>query len=124
MFRFPPNPTLRMLDGRFMKRFIAFSVVVGALITGHAHAERMTLTGSDFLSACSKSESDWIGFCHGYVQGVFDSSPSGEICAPPGTTRAKLVGMIVQEIEEDPDLRSTSAAPLVRIILQKAYPCQ
>lgn len=86
-------------------------------------AAEMVLTGGDFLSSCSQPNSEWIGFCHGYVQGVFDNTPSGEFCVPPGTTRADLVGRIVIALTEEPKLQDAKAASVVRLTLQKAYPC-
>jgi hypothetical protein len=35
-----------------------------------AQDSKMHLMGTDFLSACSHADPEWIGFCHGYVQAV------------------------------------------------------
>lgn len=107
-----------------MRLYVAAAATAFVLLTGIAHADRATLTADAFLSACTRPDPDWIDFCHGYVQGIFDTSPNGEICPPSGATRAKLVGLIVQEIADDPDLQAISAATHVRSTLQKAYPCR
>lgn len=84
------------------------------------------LTGADFLSACSKPEPDWIGFCHGYVQAVHDgvARPDEDFCPPSGTTRAEIVGTVVRQLTSAPDLQSLNAASVVYATLMKAYPCR
>jgi hypothetical protein len=105
-------------------RIYAMVACALALSAGDAQAARMTLDGSDFVSACSRPDPDWISFCHGYVQAAFDSAPNGEICAPAGTTRATLVGVVMKQLDADADLQSVNASSVVRLSLQRAYPCR
>ena len=69
---------------------------------------------------------EWIGFCHGYVQAVFDGvrSPGDEICAPDSLTRAKIVGAVVLQLSENPQLREFNAASVVYAVLLKTFPCR
>ncbi len=85
----------------------------------------MYLTGDVFLEACSTTETAWIGFCNGYVQGVYDSlSESDEgLCVPAGTTRAEIVGVVVQHLANTSDLQTLRAAAIVHATLSKSYPC-
>lgn len=85
----------------------------------------MYLTGADFLSACIRPEVEWISFCNGYVQAVFDGfSRSGEkFCLPAGTARASVVDNIVNHLETNPNLQSARAANVVYAYLVVTYPC-
>jgi hypothetical protein len=90
-----------------------------------ARSPEDALTGSDFLSACSKPEPDWIGFCHGYVQGIHDgvTQPEDDFCPPAGTTRADMVGIVVRQLKATPSLQGLNAASVVYAVFLKAYPC-
>jgi Rap1a immunity proteins len=91
-----------------------------------AQDSKMFLMGTDFLSACSRADPDWVGFCHGYVQAVYDGMrrPGEDICAPPGTSRADIVGAVVRQLTAIPDLRNLRAYSVVYAILLKAFPCR
>ena len=97
-----------------------------AMSAASAQASKMMLTGADFQAACSRPDPEWIGFCHGYVQAVFDSvrTPGEEICAPDDLTRAEIVGIVVQHLTKTPSLQSLNAASVVFGALQNAYPCR
>lgn len=86
----------------------------------------MHLTGADFLSACSRPDPDWISFCHGYVQAVFDGMklPGRQFCLPAGATRAEIVGTVVDYLAAVPDLQSLNAASVVETVLLKTYACE
>ena len=75
---------------RVVSLIVGLSVAVWA---GEAIARDPSamLTGDGFLTACSKPDPEWIGFCHGYVQAVYDGLivPGEDFCLPPGFTRAK-----------------------------------
>ena len=90
-----------------------------------AHGSGMTLTGGEFLEACTRPDSAWINFCNGYVQAVFDgaSESANAICAPAGLTRAKIVGAVVDRLTAAPELQEFNAALVVHAFLIKAYPC-
>lgn len=86
----------------------------------------MTLTGRDFLSACSRPDPEWISFCHGYVQAVVDGvrHPTERPCLPDGLTRARIVSVVVVRLNAMPDLREINAASVVYGILTREFPCQ
>ena len=85
----------------------------------------MTMTGKEFLAACSKPDPEWIGFCHGYVQAVYDGVfvPGEDFCPPNGLTRAKIVGMVVGELQAMPSIQDRNAAFIVYVVLADAFPC-
>ena len=66
-----------------------------------AQGSKVTLTGADFLSACTRPDPEWISFCHGYVQAIVDEErrPSEALCPPAGTTRAKIVDSVVAQLQ-------------------------
>jgi hypothetical protein len=82
--------------------------------------------GVDFLNACTRTESDWIGFCHGYVQAIYDSvvERGARICVNEGQTRARIVGNIVQELIDKPELQEENAASVVSDFLSENFPCR
>ena len=113
----------------------ALIAVVSALASApHARsqAREMQMTGADFLLACSRPDSEWIGFCHGYVQAIFDAAPvfdearqSGRgVCAPSGLTRAAIVGAVVRHLTSTRELQSRNAATVVYAVLLVEYPCR
>ena len=53
---------------------IAIAAIPAALVLYTATVQDITvvLTGAKFLQACSDTEPERIGFCHGYVQAVLD----------------------------------------------------
>ncbi len=101
------------------------AILISAASEANAQSSKTTLTGADFLSACTRADMDWINFCNGYVQAVVDGVVRPEdICLPAGTTRAKLVGVVVEQLMASPDLLKLNAASAVNSVLQKAYRCQ
>ena len=83
----------------------------------------MKLSAADFLSVCSRLDLEWISFCHGYVQGIYDGMVLG-VCMPAGTTRATIVGAVVNQLTAMPDLKSVTAASAVYAVLPKTFPCR
>ena len=67
----------------------------------------------------------WVGFCNGYVQGIYDSlSASNEgLCIPAGTARAAIVEMVVRQLTNRSELKEAQAAVVVHAALAKSYPC-
>jgi len=104
--------------------FFVLIFVTGLSLSDAAAEQQMFLSGDDFLSACSRPDPDWINFCHGYVQAAFDSAPNGEICPSSSTTRASLVGAVVQHLRAREEQRTLNAASVVRLVLRDAYPCR
>ena len=91
-----------------------------------AQDARMVLTGTEFLSACSRPDPEGIGFCHGYAQAVFDVAQQNEktLCAPPGLTRATIVGAVVERLSAVEELRAISAWAVVYGSLLSMFPCR
>jgi hypothetical protein len=104
---------------------IGMAIFAGMATDADAREHEAVLRGESFLSACSNPEPDWIGFCHGYVQAVHDGvvRPGEDFCPPAGTTRADMVGIIVRQLMEAPNLKHVNAASVVYATLLKAYPC-
>lgn len=100
--------------------------IAAALLAGGAQASKVTLTGKDFLTACSRPDPEWISFCHGYVQAVVDGvrHPDRQHCVPAGYTRAKLVGLVTDQLHAIPDLQKNNAASVVFAVLVNAFPCR
>lgn len=105
---------------------LAAVTVLALATTASAQDSRTMMSGADFLSACSRPDPEWIGFCHGYVQAVVDGvrAPRESFCAPGGTTRAEIVGAVVDQLTKTPDLQKLNAASVVYSVLVKAYPCR
>ena len=105
---------------------LSFLAVASLAAPAEARNSKVTMTGADFLSACSRADPDWIGFCHGYVQAIVDEErrPSEAICPPAGTTRAKIVGNVVAHLKASPKLQELNAAAVVHAVLRKSFPCQ
>src|SRR5215211_563210 len=110
-----------------MKRLIiaAFTITAVSLPQATAADSRTMLSGADFLSACSRPDPEWIGFCHGYVQAVVDGvrRPGERLCVPAGTTRAKIVGDVVLYLTAETELQRFNAASVVSAVLLEAFPC-
>ncbi len=100
---------------------IAFSSVT----TNAARDTEMSLTGRAFLEACSKPDPEWISFCHGYVQAVYDgvTYPGEDLCVPLGTSRAEIVGLVVRGLTVVPSMQGANAANVVYAVLRTAFPC-
>ncbi|WP_424993702.1 Rap1a/Tai family immunity protein [Oceaniradius stylonematis] len=70
-------------------------------------------------------DESWISFCHGYVQAVADGPHFDENghCIPLGTTRADLVGQVVQILQANEGLHGLGAYSVVYAAFATAYPC-
>jgi hypothetical protein len=98
-------------------------------VVANANANERTgiqLTGAEFLSACSRPDPEWIGFCHGYVQAVIDGMrrPGEDFCPPAGTTRATIVDAVVRQLTATPDIQRLNAASIVYAVILKTYHCE
>ena len=106
------------------RSWLPAALLVLALATSAAAANGQ-LNGADFLSACTRPDPDWIGFCHGYVQAVYDGveAPGKPLCIPEGQTRADRVGLVVGQLERSPEMRELNAAAVVYAVLYQQFPC-
>lgn len=105
----------------------AFTAAAVVLLAAHwssavqARNSRTSLSAATFLDVCTRPDNDWISFCHGYVQGIFDSTE--DACPRPGTTRASIVGLIVDRMTKHPEIMDGEAATVVRSVLRYEFPC-
>ena len=103
----------------------ALATTLSSVAASAARDTEMSLTGREFLEACSKPDPEWISFCHGYVQAVYDgvTYPGEDLCVPLGTSRAEIVGTVVRSLTEIPSTQGANAANVVYSVLRTAYPC-
>ena len=113
---------------RSIKSLLATLVVTTGLVVPSLAAQNsgMMLTGAEFLKACTRPDMEWISFCNGYVQAVFDGAHGvgRGICAPSTLTRTKIVVAVVQALTAKPALKKLNAADVVFDVLYRAFPCQ
>ena len=104
---------------------IRYAVALAAMLLPVPVEAQPHLKGSEFLSACTIPEQEWIGFCHGYVQAVFDGirRPGENYCVPEGVTRAQIVGDVVTMLASTPATEDLSAYSVVYAVLLQRYPC-
>ena len=83
------------------------------------------LSTQDWHDACTRTDQNWISFCHGYIQAVVDSYKENEICIDPSAaTRAKLVGIVDLFLRKNPEYKIGRAFGQIKNILKLAYPCK
>ena len=111
-----------------MTRLAAILIVIAsqALSMPAVAQDSMHLTGAEFLSACTRASPEWISFCHGYVQAIFDGPrrPGEDICPPVGITRTMILETVVRRLVESPDIDDVNASSVVYAVLLKDYPCK
>ena len=116
--------------------FGALLLMVSLVVSGAVAQDRdQTLSAEELLTACSREDPEWIGFCHGYIQAISDAfyehesvgGRSGAICPPPGTSRADLAGAFVRNglrhLRENDDLTKAHAASVVYATFVTEFPC-
>jgi len=81
------------------------------------------LSGADLLKVCTIADSEWIGFCNGYLQAAFDATGGKGICAPKGVTRNQLFDIIIPKLKNSPDLLELNATSVIDAVLRQAFPC-
>ena len=111
--------------------------LVMALI-GITGAQASFKSGNDLLSDCGQKDSLHLGECLGYVTGVADSIDGpmkysaqlkkGVIvrpraCLRDGVTAGQVRDVVVNWLEENPQLRDMSANSAVEFALSQAFPC-
>jgi len=65
-----------------------------------------------------------LSFCQGYLAAVADfANFMGVVCAPQGTSVGQLVDIVIKELKETPEIRSSPALLLTLITLEKTFPC-
>jgi hypothetical protein len=86
----------------------------------------LVLTGADFVSVCSRPNPEWIGFCHGYVQAVFDVAEQNPktFCMPPNVSNTTIIGDVIQRILAINELQKFNASAVVYGIMASMYSCR
>ncbi|MGF1629167.1 MAG: Rap1a/Tai family immunity protein [Kiloniellaceae bacterium] len=109
------------------KKFLAMVVIAVPLtsVSAQAQPDTQSLTGEEWLAACTIADPEWIGFCHGYVQAVFDGfrRPDEEFCVPQNVTKAQIVEDAIAVLINMPETRELRAYSLVYAVLMRKYPC-
>lgn len=82
------------------------------------------LTGNDLLQRITSDNPGMKSIALGYVGGVTDSLGGDIFCPPEGVTLAQAVDMVRKWLSDNPEHRHMSAAVLVAVILQRAWPCR
>ena len=82
------------------------------------------LTGNDLLQRIGSDNPGLRNIALGYVGGVTDALGGDVFCAPEGVTLAQAVDMVRKWLTDNPEHRHMSAAVLVAVILQRAWPCR
>ena len=116
---FPSKPMTT--KGQCMKRLILAALTIAFVSLPAFAGSKTTLSGADFLSACTRADLEWISFCNGYVQAIVDTDES--LCIPAGTTRAGIVDAVVSVFIAKPALQHSNAATAVHAILTNIFRC-
>lgn len=82
------------------------------------------LTGNDLLQRMASDSPGLRSMALGYVGGVNDSLDGDVFCAPEGATLGQAVDIVRKWLTDNPQHRHMSAAVLVAVILQRAWPCR
>jgi len=110
------------LDTTPARHFLIVVALVLMNVATAAVAAEMTLNSNRLLSACTKPDKEWIGFCNGYLQAAFDAA-GGSVCPPVGVTRNDVFGAVVPRLKEFDQRLDQDALPVVIALLRQAYPC-
>jgi Rap1a immunity proteins len=96
---------------------------IGALGAGGS-----TTTGNELYKACeneaySRTNDNYLarGICFGIVIGVAYYTPS---CDPPGVTYGQTLKVVVQYMQQHPEILQKELAVIARDALLRAWPCK
>jgi hypothetical protein len=118
-----------------------------ALLPGLGLAQ--SIDGNAVHAACQSQEQDVrIGFCIGYIGGVWDGIKLGSstvliaamedqtieeidnasntllsVCMPPNVEQGQIIDVFSQYLDRNPAIRHESARSLLLLSLQEAFPC-
>lgn len=119
-----------------MRAIMVAGLVAAAIgVTAHSAAQELphgVTRGVDLLAHCLDPDPNWISFCNGYVQAVYDTAFHSRFkaCIPEGTTREDVVNLVVENlfalyrVEGRVSMMMTgSAGAVVQAILHKNFPC-
>ena len=109
---------------------VAVCLALGVLVSGPARA---AMTGNDLLSYCKRSGLFDAGICLGYIGGAWNTMQgyssykkiphSLRICSPEKVTIKQVKDVVVQYLEQNPNLRHVSGGLTIKFALQAAWPC-
>jgi hypothetical protein len=98
----------------------------------NSHARAGFETGNSIIEKCTSSNIYDQGYCLGYLAGVYDNyilySPfiqfaNVKLCVPAGVTLGQIRDISIKWSKIYPELRNESAATLIVLYLDKAFPC-
>ncbi len=119
-------------------KIVGMIITVASIVlaTTPVHANGSFKTGNDLYSACKVEKGARFyeleqTVCHEYVTGVFDSFSTSfgiglmqrSFCSPTSVTVTQLKDITVRYLEQNPKSRHISAAALVVISFNEAFPC-
>ena len=108
-----------------MKRFLLVPMLLLSLAScfDSAKANEYALSTEDWHTACTRPDSSWIDFCHGYIQAVVDSLPASKVCLDPSVTKAALVTTVDNFLRKNPGAKIGKAFGQIQKIIALHYPC-
>jgi hypothetical protein len=124
---------LRRRLGRGPALGVVACLVFSCLINSHARAGFET--GNSIIEKCTSSNIFHQGYCLGYLAGVYDNfilySPliklkdvkDVKLCVPAGVTLSQIRDISIKWSKIYPEIRNESAATLIVLSLDKAFPC-
>jgi hypothetical protein len=86
-----------------LARLILFLTATALLGTSHvvnAKSDGIKLSSEDLFNACTKADSEWIGFCNGYIQALVDANTGRNVCIAKGTTRNQIYDVLINALKD------------------------
>jgi len=115
-----------------MLRFLPALLVAPLICFAGLDAQSLELDGHDLKAACQRAlKNDFSGlegqFCAWYVTpcacDIRESEDDNAICLPADATTEQLARVVIQGLEESPELLPRSPAVVAETILARKYPC-
>jgi len=108
-----------------MKTLFLLPILLFSLLScfDSTNANEYALSTEDWHAACTRPDSNWINFCHGYIQAVVDSLPASNVCLNSSATRAALVTTVDNFLRKNPDAKIGEAFGQIQKIIALHYPC-
>ena len=81
--------------------------------------------GSELLRDCEAEPGVNSGVCYGYIRGIVDAGISnGRYCVPEGVKARELKDIVVEFLNENPEMLNKPTYNLVHGPILVAFPCQ
>lgn len=105
------------------------TIAVAALLVGTPARANGFTTGNQLLPLCQSASTDKVTYCVGYVTALADVLGNSAIngvraCFPTSATKAQIVDIAIQFLNEHPERRHYTADSLVAHALVEAFPCK